>query len=78
MSMSMNMNMSRSMNAQGSSSPLDTPYDAASGGHRPRPSDVAASWSSFRLPCGGRSHDMGTFVTTLDGVVTLNELGWFQ
>lgn len=56
--------------------PLDTLYDAATGDPVPLPPELAAVYGTFRLPMhANRPHVIGNFVTTLDGVVSLNTPG---
>ena len=56
--------------------PLATLYDVARGDELPLPSDLAALYGPLRLPWPkARPHVIGNFVTTLDGVVSLNAPG---
>ena len=56
--------------------PLETLYDVALGGEAPLPIDLAALYGSLRFPAHGlRPYVIGNFVTTLDGIVSLNTPG---
>ncbi|HTP06904.1 MAG TPA: dihydrofolate reductase family protein [Anaerolineae bacterium] len=56
--------------------PLSTLYDAASGDEVPLPIELAALYGSLRFPASAtRPYVIGNFVTTLDGVVSLNVPG---
>src|SRR5512143_2015618 len=56
--------------------PLATLYDIASGDEVPLPIELAALYGSLRFPTrGARPYVIGNFVTTLDGVVSLNAPG---
>lgn len=68
-----------SAGAYGSLAPLATLYDAAAGDAIPLPQPLASRYGTFRLPAhagADRAHVIGNFVTTLDGVVTLNKPGY--
>jgi riboflavin biosynthesis pyrimidine reductase len=57
--------------------PLAMLYDSASGDVIPLPPPLAPLYGAFRLPThANRPHVVGNFVTTLDGVVTLNSPGY--
>ena len=56
--------------------PLATLYDIASGDEAPLPTDLAILYGSLRFPRpANRPYVIGNFVTTLDGVVSLNAPG---
>src|SRR5437016_13100870 len=56
--------------------PLEFLYEMESGSDLPLPSDLAILYGRLQFPPHpGRSYVIGNFVTTLDGVVTLNEPG---
>ncbi len=56
--------------------PLATLYDVARGDELPLPSELAAVYGPLRLPRPqARPYLIGNFVTTLDGVVSLNAPG---
>src|SRR5512143_1154364 len=56
--------------------PLATLYDVAPGDELPLPIDLATLYGSLRLPISeARPYTIGNFVTTLDGVVSLNAPG---
>ncbi len=56
--------------------PLTTLYDMASGNEVPLPIELAALYGSLRFPTReARPYVIGNFVTTLDGVVSLNAPG---
>jgi riboflavin biosynthesis pyrimidine reductase len=56
--------------------PLTTLYDDAPGVEVPLPIELAALYGSLRFPQPAtRPYVIGNFVTTLDGVVSLNALG---
>ncbi len=56
--------------------PLTTLYDAVSGEEVPLPIELAALYGALRFPAHeARPHVIGNFVTTLDGVVSLNAPG---
>lgn len=56
--------------------PLDTLYDVSAGDPMPLPPELAAVYGAFRLPMHANQPDViGNFVTTLDGVVSLNTPG---
>ena len=56
--------------------PLESLYDASRGADLPLPPDLAALYGSLRLPLRpGKSHVIGNFVTSLDGVAALNVPG---
>ena len=56
--------------------PLATLYDVALGDELPFPIDLAALYGPLRLPRPkARPYVVGNFVTTLDGVVSLNTPG---
>ena len=60
---------------------LETLYAAAAGDAVPLPPELAAVYGTLRLPAyidAGRPHVIGNFVTTLDGVVTLNQSGYLS
>jgi riboflavin biosynthesis pyrimidine reductase len=53
--------------------PLDTLYETAQGTALPLPPELAALYGQFHLKSHpNRPHVIGNFVTTLDGVVSLN------
>lgn len=53
--------------------PLATLYDRAPGAEAPLPGELAALYGSLRFPhYADRPYVIGNFVTTLDGVVSLN------
>src|SRR5579872_3179476 len=53
--------------------PLDTLYDTGSGNALPLPGALAALYGRLSIPLHpGRPHIIANFVTTLDGVVSLN------
>jgi riboflavin biosynthesis pyrimidine reductase len=54
--------------------PFETLFDSASGGEIPLPPALAALYGPLRLPTpAGRPYALGNFVTTLDGVVALDD-----
>ncbi len=54
--------------------PMETLYKATEGHEVPLPPDLAALYGQFRLPVhADRPHVVANFVTTIDGVVSLNE-----
>ncbi len=56
--------------------PLEVLYDAAQGGDIPLPPALASLYGPLRFPShAGRPHVIGNFVSTLDGVVSLNSPG---
>jgi len=56
--------------------PLESLYDASRGTDLPLPPELASLYGSLRLPLRpGRSHVIGNFVTTLDGVAALDVPG---
>jgi riboflavin biosynthesis pyrimidine reductase len=56
--------------------PLETLYDAVEGDALPLPSELAALYGALRLPRHqSRAHVIANFVSSLDGVVSLNEPG---
>ncbi len=56
--------------------PLESLFEAEGGSALPLPSDLATLYGRLHLPSHpGRPFVLGNFVTTLDGVVTLNEPG---
>ena len=56
--------------------PLEFLFDGERGSELPLPPDLAALYGRLRFPPHpGRPYVIGNFVTTLDGVVTLNEPG---
>ncbi|MFL5703201.1 MAG: dihydrofolate reductase family protein [Ktedonobacteraceae bacterium] len=56
--------------------PLESLFDVEHGSALPLPSDLAALYGRLAFPPHpGGAHVVGNFVTTLDGVVTLNEPG---
>jgi riboflavin biosynthesis pyrimidine reductase len=56
--------------------PLEALFEMEDGSALPLPSDLAALYGPLRLPTHpGRPFVVGNFVTTLDGVVALNEPG---
>lgn len=56
--------------------PLETLYDAASGDDLPLPPELAALYGRLQFPQhAGQAYVIGNFVTTLDGVVSLNVPG---
>src|SRR6266516_7491977 len=56
--------------------PLESLFKAEGGSALPLPSDLATLYGRLHLPSHpGRPFVLGNFVTTLDGVVTLNEPG---
>lgn len=53
--------------------PLETLYDVSRGSDLPLPATLAARYGPLRFPAPAhRSHIISNFVTTLDGVVSLN------
>ena len=61
------------MNAQ---TPLESLFDVVRGSALPLPPDLARLYGRLAFPLlPGRVHVIGNFVTTLDGVVALNEPG---
>lgn len=68
-----------SAGAHGALAPLATLYDAAAGDAISLPPPLASRYGTFRIPAhagADRPHVIGNFVTTLDGVVALNEPGY--
>ena len=60
----------------GDLTPLATLYDAAPGVEVPLPIELATLYGPLRFPQpASRPYVIGNFVTTLDGVVSLNVLG---
>jgi len=56
--------------------PLEVLYDAAQGDDLPLPARLASLYGRLRFPSHAeRSHTIGNFVTTLDGVVSLGSPG---
>lgn len=56
--------------------PLESLFDMEHGRDLPLPPDLATLYGRLAFPPHrGRAHVVGNFVTTLDGVVTLNEPG---
>src|SRR5258708_35292480 len=56
--------------------PLDLLFDGDRGGTLPLPPDLLALFGRLQFPLHpGPPYIIGNFVTTLDGVVTLNEPG---
>src|SRR3712207_5089584 len=56
--------------------PLETLYDAVQGDDLPLPGELAALYGRLAIPPHPeRPYVVGNFVTTLDGVVSLNEPG---
>lgn len=56
--------------------PLEVLYDSAQGGDIPLPPALASLYGPLRFPSHtGRPHVIGNFVSTLDGVVSLNSPG---
>ncbi len=56
--------------------PLEPLFEAEGGSALPLPRDLATLYGRLHLPAHpGRPYVIGNFVTTLDGVVTLNEPG---
>src|SRR5437868_3020238 len=56
--------------------PLESLFDMARGRDLPLPPDLSCLYGRLRFPPHpGRSYVLGNFVTTLDGVVSLNEPG---
>ncbi len=56
--------------------PLEILYDMTAGTEMPLPIDLASLYGSLRFPAhGARSYVIGNFVTTLDGIVSLNTPG---
>src|SRR6266487_863309 len=56
--------------------PLESLFDMEPGSNLPLPPDLATLYGRLAFPPHrGRAHVIGNFVTTLDGVVTLNEPG---
>jgi riboflavin biosynthesis pyrimidine reductase len=56
--------------------PLESLFDREGGRDLPLPPDLATLYGRLAFPPHpGRAHVVGNFVTTLDGVVTLNEPG---
>ena len=56
--------------------PLESLFDMESGNALPLPPDLAALYGRLAFPPHpGRAHIVGNFVSTLDGVVALNEPG---
>src|SRR5262245_56990950 len=54
--------------------PLQTVYEVQQGGALPLPSALASLYGQLHFPPHpGRHHVIGNFVTTLDGVVALND-----
>jgi riboflavin biosynthesis pyrimidine reductase len=67
-----------STRAQQPLAPLDTLYDATAGDAIPLPPQLASVYGALRMPAPADTswpHVIGNFVTTLDGVVALNEPG---
>src|SRR5881275_491171 len=61
------------MNAQ---TPLESLFDVVRGAALPLPPDLTHLYGRLEFPSHpGRAHVIGNFVTTLDGVVALNETG---
>lgn len=58
--------------------PLETLFDHASGDPLPLPPDLAALYGQLRLPASGPDRPLliSNFVSTLDGVVALDEAGY--
>ena len=57
-------------------SPLETLFDVVGGAALPLPPDLTQLYGRLAFPLHpGRAHVIGNFVTTLDGVVALNEPG---
>jgi len=57
-------------------SPLESLFEVEGGSALPLPPDLATHYGRFHLPPHpGQPYVLGNFVTTLDGVVTLNEPG---
>lgn len=56
--------------------PLESLFDVVRGAALPLPPDLATLYGRLAFPLhSGRAHVIGNFVTTLDGVVALNEPG---